>query len=87
MPSLTPPKPSHPPPPNWPPEIHYLTAPFYGGLPLEVVSLVKSKRFPPTHQPSQNVEIKFVTDPKHPAFGQRGLYAKKKLKKGDLILW
>lgn len=84
---LLPPKPAHTPPPNWPSEIFYLTAPFYSGLPPDVVALVKSKNAPPTHKPSQNVEIRFVTDPKHPAFGQRGLFAKRLLKKGELIVW
>lgn len=116
MPPLVPPKPAHPPPANWPKEIHYLTQPFcpfrpvvlyclcpacqvarliFGhpprptdsGVPPEVIALIQSKNPPPKHQPVTSVEIKFITDPKHPAYGQRGLFAKKKMVKGDLIVW
>lgn len=86
MPSLNPPRPPYI-PPNWPPDVHYLVAPFYGHLPPPVLALVQSKTPPPPHKPNPNVEIRMVTNPAHPACGQRGLFAKQKIKKGELIIW
>ncbi|CED82986.1 SET domain [Phaffia rhodozyma] len=84
---LAPPKPAHPPPANWPSDIHYLTAPFYSNLPPEVTAFVRSKQPPPVHKPNDRVVIQLINNPAHPAHGQRGLFAKKKLEKGELIAW
>lgn len=63
------------------------TAPFYSNLPPAVTSLVRSANPPPVHKPSSTIEIRLITDVRHPAFGQRGLFAKKKLTKGELVVW
>jgi hypothetical protein len=72
---------------NWPPEIHFLVAPFYGNLPLHLADILRSKNPPPLHKPNPNVEIRLVSAPSHPACGQRGLYAKRPFKPGELIVW
>lgn len=64
------------------------TAPFYSPhLPADVAALIRSPNPPPIHKPSTKVEIRLIDNKEHPAHGQRGLFAKKKLAKGELIIW
>lgn len=86
-------------PKNWPEHLPYLTSPAYS--PSLSKSQLQSLRAKPTsadhsgrHEiprdlkpgPSANVKITPISDPKHPACGQAGLFATRPLPPGSLIL-
>ncbi|KAF3936674.1 hypothetical protein ABW19_dt0200052 [Dactylella cylindrospora] len=75
---------------NWPQDIKYLTKPTLSKqLDQPVLELLgfRQKSGPPfaTHS-SENVAIKKITDPGHPAVGEYGLFATKSLSPGTHIL-
>ncbi|ODQ54009.1 SET domain-containing protein [Saitoella complicata NRRL Y-17804] len=76
-------QPTFPPPANWPTNVLYLCNLHYSPRTLPIRPTPPP---PPTKGLSPNVRIKMITDPKHPANGQRGLFAAKKLKKGDWVV-
>ncbi|KAK6910119.1 hypothetical protein I204_05042 [Kwoniella mangroviensis CBS 8886] len=82
------------PPPNWPEGITYLTKPRLSPtFPPQLIPLISpnanpnSKTFTPRpiKHPS-NVHIKRIDQDGHPAKGQCGLFAKSKIKNGELII-
>lgn len=78
------------PPANWPHKTIYLTRPkltskFPSSL-LPFFHTSGGKFAPkPTAHPG-HIQIKTVSDPSHPAYGQCGLVAKKKISPGELII-
>lgn len=68
------------PPKNWPPHLTYLTSPVYSPkLPAEVklsLNPQNAKEFHPAHP---SLAIKPISTPGHPAQGQSGLFALKKI--------
>ncbi|KAI7917187.1 hypothetical protein M9X92_007509 [Pyricularia oryzae] len=92
------PPPSKPLPKNWPKEIPYLSAPLRSPA-LTPAQLTSIRTPPPPSQtqpstvppsfprgPNPAVEIRPITDPHHPARGQAGLFATRRLEPGSLIL-
>lgn len=84
-------------PKNWPATIPYLTKPIYSPTltPTHLCSLrtkpetaleVLPKEAHPPKGHSPLVKITSITDPKHPANGQAGLFAVRDLKPGSFIL-
>ncbi|KAF3921907.1 hypothetical protein ABW20_dc0101129 [Dactylellina cionopaga] len=75
---------------NWPSDIKYLTRPILSKkLDLAVLGPLglngnHGSRF--STSPSENVAIKKITDPSHPAVGEYGLFATKNLSPGTHIL-
>ncbi|KAJ3090933.1 hypothetical protein HK102_002184 [Quaeritorhiza haematococci] len=68
-------------PSNWPQDVAFLTAPQYSpGITKnpKLISKYRPSVSSPT-PPSSIVKIKPITDPSHPAFGQSGLFAAKRL--------
>ncbi|OAA62836.1 SET domain protein [Niveomyces insectorum RCEF 264] len=94
-------------PANWPPNITYLTTPFYAGLSPGQRQLLQMQQpgggdngrsggggVAPLPEipsilrfgPSPLVTIQTITDPAHPACGQRGLFAARALAPGSFIV-
>ncbi|KAK0704157.1 hypothetical protein B0T21DRAFT_320935, partial [Apiosordaria backusii] len=81
-------------PKNWPPSFPYLTAPSYSHqlTPSQLSALkvpdpsLPEIRSTHTPGPATHVQITPITDPKHPAYGQCGLFATQHLPPGSLIL-
>ncbi|WVW83888.1 hypothetical protein I302_105910 [Kwoniella bestiolae CBS 10118] len=79
-----------PPPPNWPEGVIYLIKPRLSPLfPPKLIPLLSpnSKTFNPKaiKHPS-SVQIKRIETEGHPAKGQNGLFAKSKIKGGEMII-
>lgn len=77
------------PPPHWPAQITFLTrSRLSPSIPKTHLSYILSPKFTPPAPASSysNVKIKPITDLKHPAYGQNGLYATKKIKPREKIL-
>lgn len=86
-------------PKNWPQDIPYLTTPTYSSrlTPTHLTAL-RTRPAPPSSEdvtdlapdlrrgPSPLVKIVTITDPSHPAHGQRGLFAARDLRPGTLVL-
>ncbi|KAL4243171.1 hypothetical protein ABKN59_001052 [Abortiporus biennis] len=75
-------------PAHWPPDVVYVSSPTYHS---SVSSEILLHIGPSTTQNasvsiSHNVSIKVITEPNHPASGQRGLFASKKIDANTLIL-
>lgn len=70
------------PPSNWPPEVTYIVRQRYARdvTPAlrDIIQSLGVARIPPG-QPCKLVKIQTITDAKHPAHGQRGLFAAAKL--------
>jgi hypothetical protein len=89
-----PPRQAHeaPPPPHWPESITYLTKPRLSPtFPSSLIPLLyhpsPSTKFTPRPTPHPaHVVIKAITTPGHPANGQLGLFAKRKIAGGELII-
>ena len=85
-----------PPPPSWPQGIAYLNksrlspafpsslVPFLFDPPLSNLTIAKLTPRPTVH--STHVQIKVIADKGHPAYGQNGLYAKRKIAGGEMII-
>ncbi|TLS23911.1 hypothetical protein PpBr36_08203 [Pyricularia pennisetigena] len=84
---------------NWPKEIPYLNAPLRSPAltpaqltairtPPSSSSTTRPSTVPPSFPrgPNPAVEIRPITDPRHPAHGQAGLFATRRLEPGSLIL-
>ncbi|KLU92172.1 hypothetical protein MAPG_11118 [Magnaporthiopsis poae ATCC 64411] len=100
MPTLTPGKLARILPKNWPEDVPYLYAPRHS--PALTGSQLAAIRVPPAQPasgaavvavphnlrrgPCAAVQIRTITDPRHPAVGQRGLFAARRLEPGALIL-
>ncbi|EJT98222.1 hypothetical protein DACRYDRAFT_111195 [Dacryopinax primogenitus] len=80
-------KPSHTPPPNWPVTVPYLPHPIpHASLSSQLVGRYCTPApLPVTHQ-GPITKITKITDPAHPAFGQYGLFAAKKIPPKTWIL-
>ncbi|KZP15466.1 hypothetical protein FIBSPDRAFT_867210 [Athelia psychrophila] len=77
------------PPQHWPAQITFLTrSRLSASIPNSHIPYILSpKSAPPVPISSySHVKIKPITDPKHPANGQNGLYATKKIKPRELIV-
>ena len=81
-------------PQNWPASLHYLTAPSYSPA-LTKAQLTAIRTQPPDDEDvyfsagfktGKNVRITPITDQRHPAYGQSGLFAARDLKPGELIV-
>jgi hypothetical protein len=75
---------------TWPTGVAYLSRNAYDArVPKEVVKLHRSNRQPPTaeERPGScaNVRIGRLKDTRHPAFGQHGLFAARKLASGTHV--
>ncbi|KAH8884607.1 Rad4-domain-containing protein [Thozetella sp. PMI_491] len=90
-------KPSQPLPKNWPQHIPYLTYPLYSPKLTKHHFQSIRTRPPPSEEladvprdlkpgPCPLARITPITDPRHPACGQSGLYAARDLRPGELIL-
>lgn len=68
-------------PKNWPDSVAYITSNVYSKKldAGQLAQIVDPSCKPVKQKPSKNVRIKKVLDAKHPAFGQYGLYADRKL--------
>jgi hypothetical protein len=70
-------------PSQWPPSVQFITSPrYHNSVPASTRTLLTNCATlpPPTHTVNiPLVRIKFVTDPGHPACGQYGLFAHKKI--------
>ncbi|KAF8506656.1 hypothetical protein F5888DRAFT_1791075 [Russula emetica] len=78
------------PPKNWPAHVHYLTVPcFHSSLSGDALSSLKGGRSKgislPSAPPSLG-EVRPIVDPLHPAHGQHGLFATKKIPPQTLIV-
>ncbi|TLD06019.1 uncharacterized protein PgNI_08327 [Pyricularia grisea] len=95
------PPPAKPLPKNWPKEIPYLSAPLRSPAltPAQLAAIrtppsttttttTPPSTIPPSFPrgPNPAVEIRPITDPHHPAHGQAGLFATRRLEPGTLIL-
>lgn len=84
-----PPKHSQP-PPRWPAHVQYLTQPRYHlSVPKHIRDLVCASATAQTahsHTQKPPVAIQTISDPSHPAHGQYGLFATKKIPPRTLIL-
>ncbi|KAI0762671.1 SET domain protein [Fomes fomentarius] len=84
-----PPKHSQP-PPRWPTHVQYLTQPRYHfSVPKHIRDLVCASATAQTahlHTQKPPVAIQPISDPSHPAHGQYGLFATKKIPPRTLIL-
>lgn len=78
------------PPPSWPPGVAYLVRPrLERAFPKELVPLLTTNAVPFNPRPSthpSSVGIKIVSDPSHPAHGQRSLVALKRISRNTLVL-
>lgn len=77
------------PPPTWPDDVVYLTRSRVDkAFPRELLPLLAPNGFNPRPVtfPAHLIQIKRVSDPKHPANGQRCLVAKKKLSPKELVI-
>lgn len=80
-------------PKGWPKEIQYLQAPSYTDrISKGILTALHSKPpaepvVPAVDGPSTNVVIKAIASPQHPANGQYGLFANKRLMPDSLILF
>lgn len=77
------------PPPTWPDDVVYLTRSRVDkAFPRELLPLLAPNGFnpKPVTFPAHLIQIKRVSDPKHPANGQRCLVAKKKLAPKELVI-
>lgn len=69
-------------PPLWPSSVAYITAPrYHSSVPPATRALLThgATTSPPPPTTSQHVRIRLITDARHPACGQRGLFAHKKI--------
>ncbi|KAI0308248.1 SET domain protein [Multifurca ochricompacta] len=79
-----------PPPKNWPNHVQYLTVPrFHTSISTNALSFLKGSSIdgvslPPA--PRSLGAIRLIIDPSHPAHGQRGLFAAKKIPARTLII-
>lgn len=89
-------------PKNWPANLPYLTTPRYSpGLRTSHLSALRTgppasapatseprPEIPPEHKPgpSPHVRITPIADPRHPAYGQCGLFAARDLRPGELVV-
>jgi hypothetical protein len=77
------------PPKNWPAHIQYLTVPcFHSSISSDALLLIRGYSegtSPPLAPPSLGV-IRPIMDPLHPANGQRGLFAARKIPARTLIV-
>ena len=78
-------------PPRWPPHLTYLAQPrYHPSVPSEVRAIIcpsHTERIQPPHGPHRPpVAIQPISDPSHPAHGQYGLFAAKKIPPRTLIL-
>lgn len=88
-----PPKPDPKRPPRWPANLHYLSQPrYHSSVPAAVRTTIcpnsTGRAQPPAHVPKLKppVAIQSISDPSHPAHGQFGLFATKKIPPRTLIL-
>ncbi|KAG5953176.1 hypothetical protein E4U53_006553 [Claviceps sorghi] len=80
-------------PKNWPPNLPYLRSPLHDNLPPPQTRTLRTKppsqpTIPPseTPLPFRTVRIQPITHPSHPARGQHGLFATRRLRPGSFIL-
>ncbi|KAI9572727.1 hypothetical protein HD554DRAFT_2320141 [Boletus coccyginus] len=69
-------------PSQWPPSVQFITSPrYHHSVPAPTRTLLTNGAVlpPPSHAVNPLVRIKLVTDPGHPARGQYGLFAHKKI--------
>ncbi len=86
-----PPKPDSKSPPRWPPHLTYLPEPrYHSSVSKEVHAIVcpshTERAQPPLAPQKHPVAIQFISDPSHPAHGQFGLFATKKIPPRTLVL-
>ena len=78
------------PPKNWPTDVQYLTIPyFHPSISDNALSFLRggsSKRTPLPPAPHSLGVIRPITDPSHPAHGQHGLFAARKIPPRTLIV-
>ena len=82
------------PPKNWPANVQYIENPVYSkSIPSNVLSVLKTPQpnergvpIVPT-QSNKWTHIEKITSPGHPAFGQLGLFASKKIPANTMLLW
>ncbi|TBU34967.1 hypothetical protein BD309DRAFT_60005 [Dichomitus squalens] len=78
-------------PPRWPDHLQYLSEPrYHSSVPSAVRAIIcphsAGHAQPPVHAHKPPVAIQFISDPSHPAHGQFGLFATKKMPPRTLIL-
>lgn len=75
------------PPPNWPPGVTYLNKQRYAGrLPDTLKRKIQSNVGAPRLSKCRVARIQVITDPKHPAKGQRGLFASQNIAPSSHII-
>ncbi|KAG9017482.1 hypothetical protein FRB90_001126 [Tulasnella sp. 427] len=76
-----------PPPSNWPPDVIYLSKQRYDPkLPSNIREKIRAPGSVKPLPKNKLVKIQVITDPKHPARGQRGLFASQKIPPSTHIL-
>ncbi|KAI0639126.1 SET domain protein [Trametes polyzona] len=77
-------------PARWPDNVRYITQPqYHASVPAHIRSFIgtdSSRASHKSHAPQSFVSIQLITTPSHPAYGQRGLFATKKIPPRTLIL-
>ncbi|CCM01631.1 uncharacterized protein FIBRA_03692 [Fibroporia radiculosa] len=68
------------PPPHWPPHVRYISEPHYhSSVPLQVRAHICPQSPSATHPSRSLTIIRRIVEPSHPAYGQFGLFAAKKI--------
>lgn len=86
-----PPKPDSKRPSRWPPHLTYLSQPrYHSSVPKDVRAIIcpspKERAQPPPHVQRPPAAVQLISNPSHPAHGQSGLFATKKIPPRTLIL-
>ncbi|OSD05937.1 hypothetical protein PYCCODRAFT_1059422 [Trametes coccinea BRFM310] len=79
-------------PPHWPDNVRYIAEPqYHASVPKHIREILRPRSQSTHHQttlqaPKHSITIQHISDPSHPAHGQYGLFATKKIPPRTLIL-